>query len=98
MIDQVREELKAKAYTPEYGKVPYSILYKGEDQFRGLVAPEKKGAEGGRGGTNAQQDIAGQGEQIDLTKPLTDDVLKTLTDAQFTEYEKNMETHERSSR
>lgn len=96
VIDQVREELKAKAYTPEYAKVPYTILYKGEDQFRGIVAPERKGAEGGRGGSSAQQDISGKGDSIDLASPLHDDVLKTLTDEQFTIYEKNMEAFERS--
>lgn len=96
LIDQVREELKAKAYTPEYAKVPYTVLYKGEDQFRGIIAPERKGAEGGRGGTNAQQEIAGQGTTIDLTKPLTDEELKSLTNEQFDQYEKNMENHERS--
>lgn len=96
VIEQVREDLKVKAYTPEYAKVPYATIYKGEDQFRGVVATEKKGAEGGRGGSNAQQTISGEGTTIDLTKPIADDVLKTLTDAQFDEYERNMEQLERS--
>lgn len=96
VIDQVREDMKAKAYTPEYAKVPYTTIYKGEDQFRGVVAPEKKGAEGGRGGSSAQQEISGRADAIDLTAPLNDDVLKTLTDEQFAIYEKNMETFEKS--
>lgn len=96
VIEQVREELKAKAYTPEYAKVPYSTIYKGEDQFRELVAPVKKGAEGGRGGTTSKEIISGEGDAPDLTQPLSDEALKGLTDEQFATYEKNMESYERS--
>lgn len=98
VIEQVREELKAKAYTPEYSKVPYSTIYKGEDQFRDLVAPKKKGAEGGRGGTNTTETRSDGGEAVDLTKPLSDEVLKGLSDADFEKYEKNMESYERSQK
>lgn len=95
-IEQIREELKTKAYTPEYAKVPYTILYKGDDTFRGLISPERKGAEGGRGGSTAQQEMSGQGEPIDLSKTLSDDVIKTLTDDQFETYSANMEKNERA--
>lgn len=99
VINQIKEDLKAKAYTPEYEKVPFTVIYKGEDNFRGLIAPEKKGVEGGRGGTfNKENAEKAGGDQLDLTKPLADDVVRSLSDADFDTYCKNMESYERSKK
>ncbi len=94
IVDRIREDLKAKAYSTEYSKVPYTTIYKGEDQFRGVIAERKKGAEGGRGGSSAAADLT-SGEQVDLTKPLSDDAVRTLSDKDFEVYCKNMETYEK---
>lgn len=98
VIEQVREGLKEKAYTPEYAKVPYTTIYKGEDVFRGIVATPKKGAEGARGGSTQAADLSATGDQIDLTKPLSDEQIRGLSDAQFDTYIKNMEQFEKSAR
>lgn len=91
VIDTIREEVKVKAYTPEFAKVPYSMIYKGDDQFRGRVAPIKKGAEKSRGGSmSAALDNAASDTQVDLTKELSAEELAKLTDAQFDQYSDNM--------
>lgn len=95
IIERIREDLKAKAYSTEYSKVPYTTIYKGEDQFRGVIAEKKKGAEGARGGSTAAQENAG-GDQIDLAKPLSDEVVASLSNADFEKYCKNMESYEKS--
>lgn len=97
-IAQIKGELKAKAYTKEYAQVPYSTIYKGEDQFRDVIAPLKKGAENGRGGTMITVVDGARDGEIDLTKPLLDDVLKTLTDEQFEKYSDNMAKYEQSQK
>lgn len=96
-IAEIKENLKAKAYTPEYAKVPYTTIYKGEDQFRDVIAPKGKGGENGRGGTVALADGPKDGD-LDLTKPLGDDVIKTLTDKQFDTYSENMAKYESSQK
>lgn len=100
VIAGIRENLKGLAYTPDFAKVPYDVLYKGNDQFRGMVAPKKKGAEGARGGHQQSVDAGKSGEdgELDLSTPLSDDAIRGLTDKQFEEYEKNMANIERESR
>jgi hypothetical protein len=93
LISDIKEDLKVLAYSEEYGKVPYAVIFKGQDQFRGLIPDKKKGAEGGRGGTEASVTAT---EKPDLTQPLSDEVVKTLSDSEFDEYSKNMESKERN--
>ncbi len=99
VIEGFREKLKELAYTPDFAKVPYDVLYKGNDQFRGVIPPKKKAAEGGRGGHTQEADAAKGGEgDLDLKEPLSDDQIRSLSDKDFDTYEKNMEQRERDSR
>lgn len=93
-IAKIKEDLKAIAYSEEYAKVPYNEIYSGKTDFRGVVQPKHKGGESSRGGTEGADNT--NGEALDLTKPLTDEQLLTLTDAQFETYGKNMEAYEKS--
>lgn len=97
IIEGIRDKTREIAYTPEYSKVPYSTIYKGDDQFREVISEKKKGAEGSRGG-HTQEASAVDGEQIDLASPQADDVIKKMSDAQFDQYEKNMEKFEKSKK
>lgn len=97
IVERIRDDFKAKAYSPEYAKVPYTTIYKGEDQFRGVIPPIKKGAEPARGGSSAAADLSGE-EPVDLTKPLSDDVVSKLSHADFEIYGKNMEKYEQSQK
>lgn len=94
-IDGIRDSLKELAYTPEYAKVPYTTLYKGEDKFRGVIPPLKKGAENSKGGSVGAEDGA-KGDELDLTKPLTDEQVKGLSGKDFDTYCQNMEKYEKS--
>lgn len=97
IVERIREDFKEKAYTPEYAKVPYKTIYKGEDQFRDVIPPKKKGAESSRGGSTAAAEMLGE-EAVDLTKPLSDDAISKLAAAEFETYCKNMESYERSQK
>ncbi len=97
VIEQVREALKGLAYTPDFSKVPYDVLYKGNDQFRGVIPPKKKGAEGARGGHVQEAGASHEADgDLDLSKPLTEEQVRGLSDTQFEQYEKNMLTYEQS--
>lgn len=99
VMTEVREKLKELAYTPEYAKVPYEVIYKGRGEFRELVAPEKKGAEPGKVDT-APDSGEGKGQDnanLDLTKPLPDEDIKLLSEKDLDIYLKNMETYKPGS-
>lgn len=94
-LAQIKEGLKAKAYSPEYAKVPYSTIYKGEDEFRNLVNPKGKGGEGSRGGTvalseaDAQERAGGvDWKTLEESDSLEWDesVIRKLSDADFDKY------------
>lgn len=97
VLSDIREQLKELAYNPDFAKVPYSTLYKGEDKFRGLVAPAKRGAEpparpspsGGK---------AGEDGKPDLTKQLSDAEIRALSPEDFDTYSANMEKAEGKGR
>ncbi len=95
VIDEVKNDLKELAYSEEYGKIPYSTIYKGEDKFRSRVAPAKKGAEGSSAGTFHKEGIQGSGGK-DLSKPLSDQDIRTLSDKDFETYMNNMEAYEKN--
>ncbi len=95
-VAKLKEDLKAKAYDPDYAKVPYSTIYKGTDEFRGVIPQKKKGAESGRGGTFGADAAAAAGKpegavdwaklEQDATYELTDDQQRNLSDADFDRY------------
>lgn len=102
-LSQIKESLKAKAYNPDYAKVPYSTIYKGEDEFRNLVNPKSKGGEGSRGGTNTISEAADaeKGKGMDWgalekndTLELSESDVRNLSDADFDKYGEMMERRE----
>jgi len=95
VIDGIKEKMKSLAYSPEFANVTYTMLYKGSDQFRGIVPTPKRGAESSRGGTITQATTSTE-DDIDLTKPLADDVIGKLSDKQFEIYSDNMQKYEKS--
>lgn len=96
-LDKIREDLKELAYDPEgtYAKVPYEVIYQGNKQFRELLPAPKRGPESSRPGAAASAAAAG-GEAPDLTQSLSDDVIRTLSTAEFETYMENMAKGERS--
>ncbi len=95
VISDIKEDLKGLAYSDEYAKVPYQVIYQGNNDFRELVAPKSKGGEGSRGGTGG--DGAGAAEKLDLSKPLTDAQISGLSGADFDTYAANMSKQEKES-
>lgn len=94
VIDEIREDLKEKAYSEGFEKVPYNMLFRGDDTFRGRVGEVKRGSEPSSPGTHYK---AGAGAaEVDLSKPMSDDAIKTLTPAQFETYMGNMEVLEKN--
>lgn len=88
VIEEIRENLKGMAYQEEYGKVPYEVIYKGKDMFRGVIPPKKKSAESSRGGT--EDGATDRSEKPDLTKPLSDEEVEKLSPEDFDKYSDNM--------
>lgn len=102
-ITTIKESLKAKAYNPDYAKVPYSTIYKGEDEFRNLVNLKNKGGEGSRGGTTALSEAANadKGNGVDWealtksdTQELSENEVRNLSDDDFDKYGQMMESRE----
>ncbi len=91
VIDEIRDGVKAKAYTEEFVKVPYSMIYKGDDKFRSLVPSPKKPVEGPRNVPISEKKVDGQGSAKDLTRELSEEELSTLSGEEFDTYAKNME-------
>lgn len=97
-IDAVREKIREAAYTnPEYEKTPFSVIYKGDDSFRDLVAQKKKGGEGGRGGYVSKHE-ATRTDGPDISKPMTESDVKNLSPEDFDKWSDNMAALERSKK
>lgn len=102
-VTQIKESLKTKAYTPDYAKVPYGTIYKGEDEFRNLVNAKSKGGEESRGGTVAISETsdAEKGKGVDWealeksdTLDLSEAEVRSLSDTDFDKYGQMMEKRE----
>lgn len=98
VLSDIREQLKELAYNPDFAKVPYSTLYKGEDKFRGLVAPAKRGAEPPARPSPSGGAGVGDDGRPDLTKPLSDAEIRKLSPEDFDTYSANMEKAEGKGR
>lgn len=100
VIADVKDKVKAKAYSEEYGKVPMTTIYKGEDEFRGLIPDKQKGSEKSRGGTKATIDAEGaeKGDGPDLSgrSELSSTELEKLTGPEFDKYSDARAAYERS--
>lgn len=97
-IKQIKDDIKAKAYTEEFAKVPYTMIYKGDDNFRSLVPTPKKPVEGARTVAISEKKVDSQDTGKDLSQPLSDEEVKNLSDAEFDTYSKNMERRQGSIR
>lgn len=97
-IKQIKDDIKAKAYTEEFAKVPYTMIYKGDDGFRSLVPTPKKPVEGARTVAISEKKVDSQDTGKDLSQPLSDEEVKNLSDAEFDTYSKNMERRQGSIR
>lgn len=59
-VESIREKMKERAYSDEFAKTPYSVIYKGVDDFRSFKRTQAKSSEASRGGfeNNAQNNGA----------------------------------------
>ena len=94
-VTKIKDQLAKIAYTSEYAKVPYTVIYRGQEDFRGIIPPAAKGAEASRGGTTrmADADTSGKKESVDWAKlesdstfAIDDDELKKLSDTDLDKY------------
>lgn len=86
---ELKEKLKAIAYTDEYAKIPYDEIYAGKKDFRGFVTPKSKSAEGTRkSGVGFQ---AGEKDYVSLTE----EEVKALPPEEFDKWSNAMAANER---
>lgn len=81
-IDKIRERVKVIAYTEKWEHTPLAVIYKGLDEFRGIVRPPKKTAEPTHSGGDASR---GSGLPVDGDS-VTDEDLKKMDDATFLQF------------
>jgi hypothetical protein len=89
VIADIKSKLKDVAYTNEYAKVPFSEIYRAKSEFRELVAPKRKTAEGSKGG-NFQ--VAGKTVKYEDLGP---DQVANLSDDEFDKYSDYMARREK---
>lgn len=77
-VDKIKEDLKGLAYSQDYAKVPYVSIYKGFDQFRGVIPQKKRGAEPSRGGS--QVGIDAEADKPKTVKAMSDEEVMGLKD------------------
>lgn len=100
-IASLKDKVKELAYSPEFQKVPYAQIYKGWDDFRGVIAPMKKGSEDGRGGTiGADGKKSGENQGLDWESVHTwsEEVVRGLSDTDFDQYSQKMSEHEKQNK
>lgn len=88
-ISKIKDQVKAKAYTDEYSRVPLATIYKGEDEFRKVVPGKADGAEKSRGGHQEEHERK-EPKGVDLSKELSDDEVAKLSPEEFDTYSNNM--------
>lgn len=72
-IKAIKERIQGVAFTEDYARTPLSVIYKGLDEFRGMVKPEKSTAEKGGGGERGGQEIDFDSMSEDEASKLDDD-------------------------
>jgi hypothetical protein len=90
-IQAIREKMKEKAYSADYAKTPYSVIYKGVDDFRSYKRPPAKSAESGEGG----DETGGEGDGASEFENVTDADIDRMDSATFDRYTAHMEKKER---
>lgn len=96
VISDIKEKVKGHAYSADYGKVPYSVIYNGVQEFRGIIPPKKNGAERPRGDTPAAIPEATDGP--DLNSALSEEEVNKLSPKDFDTWSDNMEKKEKTGR
>lgn len=89
-IAEFKESLKALAYTQEYAKVPYDVIYRGRSEFRTMATAKKRSAEGARGGSGTMS-----GGEKDYTS-MTEEEAKNLSGEEFDKWSDAMARAERN--
>lgn len=93
-IEEIREQMKATAYTPEYQQTPYPVIYKGLDAFRKFTRPSAAAGEESRGGF---QHNGGEGEDAEMDfSNVTESDIADMDEETFDKYTKWAEAQERS--
>lgn len=79
-LNEIKSEVKKKAFTEEYSKTDLGVIYKGMDEFRGRFTPPRKGPEETRGGQGRDD-----GTVIDYDN-VTEEQFAKFTDKQKDEF------------
>jgi hypothetical protein len=88
-LKEIKESLKSIAYDPTYAKIPYEEIYRAKSEFRGVIAPKKKSAEGKN--NNGIQMSDGAKNYANLT----DEEVNNLTPDEFDKWSDAMAKNER---
>lgn len=84
-ISEIRKVMMEKAYSDEFAKTPYSVIYKGLDEFRGFKRTPAKSAEASRGGHERAGDAAPEGDDSEFEN-VTDEDIEKMDPATFDRY------------
>lgn len=90
VVADLKEKLHGIAYTDEYKKVPYSEIYRGKAEFRGVIAEKRKSAESSRGGAFQTSGQMVKYEDLDESQ------IANLSGEEFDKYSDYMARRERS--
>lgn len=93
-IEDLKEKVKAKAYSEDYAKVPLTTIYRGEEEFRDVIPKKQAGSEKSRGGFHQSQEVS-KTDEMDLTTEQPDSVVAKMTEKEFDTYSTNMAKKEK---
>lgn len=79
-LNEIKLEVKSKAFSEEYAKTDLAVIYKGMDEFRGRYTAPRKGPEDARGGQGRDD-----GSIIDFDN-VTEEQFSKFTDEQKDAY------------
>lgn len=98
-ISEIRKAMMEKAYSDEYGKTPYTVIYKGLDDFRGFKRTPAASGEQGRGGFERSGDENGNADtQAEFFDNATDEDIEKMDPETFEKYTRHMEQKETGGR
>lgn len=85
-LDKLKRRVHSIAFTEDYAKTPLSVIYKGLDEFRGVVKAPKTTAEHGKPGSEQVKDVL----DVDFENVSEEDVSKMdeATFDKFLEYKR----------
>ena len=95
-ISKIKETLRTLAYSPENVKTPYANIYRGWSEFREVIPPARKSAEGGRDTTVLDSGKGSFGGK-DVSE-ITDDDIAKMSDEEFDNYSKALAKQEKDNK